>query len=207
MRKWLSLGLACLLFVLATGATAAKGTETIVFPDPVLERKVRETIGKPVGDITPGDVEDVDNLNVGRQTKEGLAAEELVSDLSGLEYFANLYCLAAYNNNITDISPLSCLKSLRILDLGGNAVTDLSPLSGLEINELYLWGNGVTDVTPLAEVTGLTFLYLDENLIADVSPLAGLTGLKRLGLSSTSSTCVSWTWAATVFPTSERCHR
>lgn len=81
------------------------------------------------------------------------AAENEITDLTGIQYFTNLEELYLWNNQITDISQLSSLIKLYDLDLSYNQIVD---------------------VTTLANLTNLSYLDLNYNKIEDVSALSNL---------------------------------
>jgi internalin A len=149
-------------------------SEIVTFNDPNLEAAVRYELNKPVGDITADDMTTLSEL---------WAGDWGISDLSGLEYAANLQRLTLQHNQISDISPLASLTNLQELSLHENQISDISPLAGLtNLQELWLWSNQISDVSPLASLTNLQELYLEYNQISDITPLAGLTNLQQLSL-------------------------
>lgn len=76
--------------------------ETLI-PDSALESAIRNTLGKPTGEITSAEMESLTSLD----------AEELnITDLSGLETAVNLKRLRLRRNQISDISALSGLTRL-----------------------------------------------------------------------------------------------
>lgn len=182
--------IALTVLVLLTGlwgglaaAAAAEGQAVIRFTDAALEAKIRTSMGRPDGDITVEEAGKVESLSLSNENKEGLPPEELITDISDLRYFPNLFSLDAVNNDIADIGPLADMQGLKYLDLGGNAITDVSPLSRCtEMQSLGLWGNKIADISPLAALQNLTWLYLNDNEIADFSPIAGMTRLTALTL-------------------------
>jgi len=149
--------------------------EIVTFPDSNLEAAVREVIGKPTGDIYQSDLAELINLS---------AQDSGISDLTGLEYCANLKTLNLGHNEISDISPASNLTSLTELYLSGNQISDISPLAGLtSLTGLDLGDNQISDISPLSELTNLIWLRLSDNQINNVSPLSELTNLTWLWLS------------------------
>jgi len=150
--------------------------EAIAFADPVLERKVREILGKPEGEITTADAMMVDELYLNSEGGDRIA------DLSGLEYFTNLSNLQANDNDIADISVLAGLTNLWNLELGGNRISDISALAGLNIENLSLWENQITDISPLEDMYSLSILDLCNNQVSDISALEGKTNLWILAL-------------------------
>ena len=119
-------------------------------------------------------------------TLDSLAASDAeITDLTGMNYAANLTYLSLNDNDITDISALAKLTSLTRLWLSNNSIEDISALSKLtNLTELWLWNNQIEDISPLSGLTNLTRLSLGRNNVTDVSALAGLTNLTVLILKS-----------------------
>ena len=104
-----------------------------------------------------------------------------ITDLTGLEYAANLRTLGLHHNPIVDISNLAHLTKLEGFNLWGCQIFDLTPLRNLKnLRSIHLGGNEISDISPLSELTNLTFLDLRSNHIEDVRPLANLVNLKTL---------------------------
>jgi len=137
----------------------------IEFSDAALEGCVRRALGKPSGDICPGDVSALTHLD---------ASHAGITALDGLESCTSLRYLNLYGNAISDLSPLAALTELRHLNLGLNALTSVEELAGLE--ELVYLQLGAAD--------GFDADYVPDNTnaIDDLGPLAGLTRLVSLGL-------------------------
>jgi internalin A len=175
-------------------------SDAVTFADPNVEAQIRDTIGKPHGDLCHSDLERIESLVLNGQ---------LVSDLSGIEECTELKALAIHMRDECDLRPLSGLTeltSLIIYDIGdGNrtadlswvegltrleyldlvclGITDVSPLSHLSsLSHLAIVGGRVDDVTPLAGLRSLEVLTLGSNRIADIGPLAGLCSLTSLSL-------------------------
>ncbi|MBN2182494.1 MAG: leucine-rich repeat domain-containing protein [Sedimentisphaerales bacterium] len=150
-------------------------SQPVYFADKDLEDAIMEELGMTVGPVTQTDMLGLTQL---------IANISNISDLTGLEYAANLDELSLHNNfQISDLSPLSGLTNLTTLYLYGNNISDLSPLSGLtNLVTLYLYGNQISDVSALSELTNLVYLDLWGNQISDVSALSGLTNLELLNL-------------------------
>ena len=147
----------------------------IAFEDPNLEVVVRETIGKPTGQLMNTDVAHITELN---------ASNRGISSLGGIEHLVKLYDLNIGYNNISDLSPLSGLTDLMYLFGWSNTFSDLTPLAGLHrLWALYFHDCQVADLTPIAGLTSLGILFGWDNLVTDISPIAGLTDLRMLCLS------------------------
>ena len=116
-----------------------------------------------------------------RLTDLGIRAEDLITNLQGLEHAVNLEFLDIKNGKISDLTPLAGLQNIRVLKFYGSNISDLTPLAGLmNLTGLNLTLNNVSDITPLAGLVNLTYLNLAENNISDITPLAGLVNLKVL---------------------------
>ena len=144
----------------------------IKFADKVLEKKVREAIGKPEGIITAGDAASVDNLNLGNEWQEKFPKGSQISNLGGIEYFINLKSLDISWNKIKDISKIADMTKLENLRAFGNQISNITPLAGLtNLNSLNIGGNKVTKIDALKGLLNLTSLFLNDNTIKDYSPI------------------------------------
>lgn len=156
--------------------------EILEFPDPNFELLIRETVGKPEGDLVFADVAGLTELWM---------THAEIESIIGIECLVNLVSVRLDFNLISDLSPLTGL-TLKELFLGDNIIEDLSPLSSLTtLSALTLKYNLFSDVTPLAGLTDLVYLDLEANPISDISSLAGLTALSILVVSFTEITDVS----------------
>ena len=156
-----------------------------IIPDANLRAAVEAALGKASGaPITEAEMSTLTELH---------APGANISDLSGLEFAANLaYLDLRYNYEIGDISSLSGLTNLETFYLGCNRFTDLSPLAGLtNLTDLNIGGNGFTDISYLSSMTNLTRLHVGNNDITDISPLSGLVNLTELGLGGNELTDIS----------------
>ncbi len=159
----------------------------VKFADPVLEAIMRESLGKPEGDITVAEVEAITRLDLNDDLQGYLSQEPPIENISGLEAFTNLESLDLSSHSITDVSPLQGLTKLTSLSLAGNPVADVSPLAGLtNLKLLILSGSQAQEYSALANLVNLQVLMLDNSTITDLAPLAGLTNLQQLYLAKTS---------------------
>ncbi len=143
---------------------------SVEIPDTALDGAIRQTLGKPTGELTEADLASLTSLQAG-----GLN----ITSLSGLEAAVNLTSLHLWHNQISDISALSGLTSLTELYLWVNQISDISALSGLtNLTELIIWNNQITDISALSGLTNLTYLDLEDNQITDIGALAGLINLR-----------------------------
>ena len=185
--------------------------QVVDIPDPNLRAKIEEALGKGAGGIiTVADMETLTELN---------APSIGITDLTGIEFAANLTTLNLSFNDIADLSPISALTSLRelyftdshasdvtpfanltnlsVLDLGGaHEISDISPLAGLtNLTSLSVWRWGergdLSDISVVANFPHLTYLYLGGYQISDISVLASLTNLTTLNLSDNNISDIS----------------
>ena len=143
-------------------------------PDAVLRGALEEALGKDRGEpITRGDMAGL----------YGLAIEEGVDELTGMEHAINLVWLVCENGSVSVLTPLAELEALEFLSLQFNAIWDLTPLGELgSLTSLSLNGNAISDVAPLGGLDALTHLDLYYNAISDITPLAGVDSLTSLNL-------------------------
>ena len=160
------------VFGIASGVTLAQ-EEWI--PDPNLRQAVREALELP--DEIPLTQPMMNQLT-------GLdAADNQITDLTGLEHAINLTWLHLGVNEIRDISPLAELERLEALWIYVNPLSDITPLASLvNLKTLDFGVCQITNVHPLANLKELEILRLDSNLIEDIAPLSNLMMLTELGL-------------------------
>ena len=166
--------LSLLLYIVLCSATFA---QVVDIPDPNLRAVIREHLNFP--DEIPITRQEMLRLEV---LKAG--GDRGITDLTGLEYAANLRNLSLWGNQLANLTPIAGLSKLRHLDLGVcGIIVDIGPLANLiQLNTLNLAYNRIVDISPLANLTHLTVLVLHSNRVVDVNPLAGLTELIRLRL-------------------------
>lgn len=170
-----------------TPASTPATQEIVSFSDPVLERMVKESMGKQDGDITLDEAAAVARLNLSNEWQRNLSNTESIQTIDGLEHFTHLEMLDLSYHNISDLTPLSNLKGLTVLSLNGNPSVDLSPLSGLSSLKLLAFSNcKATDYSALSALASLEYLSLDHSAITDVTPLKSLSALKHLYLADCS---------------------
>ena len=173
---------------------------------PILERKIRERILKPKGELTKADLEKVWNLDLGRNelTSVPKGLEKLtqltllvlsgnqLTNVKGLEKLTQLNNLLLHENKLTDVKGLGELMQLKALELSLNQLTNVKGLEKLtQLEDLGLSGNQLTDVKGLEKLTQLTRLDLGDNKLTEVpKELEKLTKLKTLFLSRNQLTSV-----------------
>lgn len=157
-------------------ATATPHEPVVVtFPDANLEQAMRNLTGVGSGDIT-----DLDLLPL---TELDLASNQ-ITDLTGLQWCANVTALVLANNDLTDdsnLDVLAAMTALTELELGEADLTTLAPLADLTgLTRLEFSCPQVSDLAPLASLTGLTSLRFGDLAITSLAPLTGLSSLEVL---------------------------
>ena len=165
--------------------TLTSGVE-IFFPDPNLDQRVREYIGKNPGEpIYSNEVLGIEHFD---------AAWRNISDITGIGNLVNVRHLNINENNITDITPLASLTQLEYLNIETNNITDISVLPQLpNLRALSTGRNPIADFSPLESISGLLSLALVDLSLTDssISFLSNLPQLIELGLSQNQITDLS----------------
>ena len=150
----------------------------VTFPDPYLDRAVRDTLGRPAQDTQPIYLHEVN----GWTTFD--AVERYISSLEGIGALASLQTLNLDYNNVADLSPLASLSDLKALHLDGNGVSDVSALQSLGALQTLDLSSNAIDLDQLKSLTSLVRLELRSNSLSDVTALHALPNLRELDLSS-----------------------
>ncbi|HRQ71345.1 MAG TPA: hypothetical protein PLW78_13700, partial [bacterium] len=113
--------------------------EIVVFPDPGLEKCVRDEIHQDSGDLLYKDVSMQLFLDcVGKG----------VENLDGIEKMVSLKYVELGNNKIKDVTPLGKCVNLRDLELDNNEIEDASPLKDLvNLTRLNISNNSISDIS------------------------------------------------------------
>lgn len=88
-------------------ATDNNEKHVVVFKDSVLEKKIREAINKPAGEILAKDLSKIAILDASWDAKN---PAPMIQYLDGLQYLTNLEKLNLSLNHTTDLTPLSTFK-------------------------------------------------------------------------------------------------
>lgn len=146
-----------------------------LFPDPGLEKTVREAAELPEGPLTSEILEGITELR-------GYQSE--IADLTGVEHLPNLQKADLQHNNISDLRPLAKLKKLETLYLTYNKIEDIRPLTSLKrLKRLNLTGNLVKDASPLAELPELEHLVFSSRDATGIEAVGTLKNLEALYMS------------------------
>lgn len=185
-KKWplAAVLLGCVLGIIAlVGRTAPvptpPGDQVVEFTSEQMEAAVRLELERPDGEITYGDLEQIEHLGIVSQTV--FTAQESFDYRIGTHMGGTFYKDSPVGD-VSDLSLLAYMPNLTSLQLCLQNVTDLTPLGDLPLTTLALCDTPVTDLAPLADLTELKTLYLAGNAAEDYSVLATLDGLEKLNL-------------------------
>ncbi len=158
----------------------------VQFADPMMEQLVRNTIGKPEGEITDVDCESINSLTSYELRTDEMEYEEYqkmkIKSLDDLRYMPNLtYLSLQEQEEIEDYSKLKLCPRLNDLQLYRDEIKDISFISELEnLNYLYLDNNQIVDLQPVFQCEDLGYLSIQDNPVDDCSGLADLENLYGL---------------------------
>ncbi len=147
---------------------ASNSEEIIAFPDANFEAVVRELINQPTGEITRGDVETIDSLEIIKCD---------IADLSGIEYFTALTKLNCMGNQLTSLD-LSENIALTHVECRGNQLTSINIRENTGLTHLDCSFNPIGSLD-VSHITGLISLICDHNMLSslDVTQNKALTKL------------------------------
>ena len=159
--------------------------QPIVWKDATVEQCVRTAIGKPDGDVTLRDAEQVTALYlVGNAFGFLREPTGVVCGADGVTYGAEFRPLG----KIQTLEDLRCFTKLRVLGISmGDVGCSFAPLSDISsLRELHLGGAGwfTAGDKGLGTLKQLEKLTLRDESLTDVSFLGGMTGLKQLDITA-----------------------
>lgn len=155
------------------------GEEIIEFPDPVLEKLVREKCGIDYGkQILKSDL-------AGRTSLSLHNYGELVTSLEGIEHLVDLESVDFEGHEIDDITGMGKLTKLNRIRLSDNNIGD-DDMAEFEILvnlvDVEMDKNQISDISTLANCMNLEKLSLRDNQIDSVEPLRNTAKLYELFL-------------------------
>lgn len=218
MKKGLGIVLVIIMAIglAACGAPASTGTPSqevsestpvetpepiVVFTDAALEAEVREAMGKPEGDITVAEAEDVVKLDLSNESFDDMNKKDGgIRDISDLKYFTGLKELNLSYNDISDFAPLAELKPIEVLGFTGVRPKDLSVLKGLTNMTCMIFDwtyapdqghNGYESLDFMSDMKDLKIFSAKGSGIKDITALGGLIKLWSLYLAENQITDIS----------------
>ena len=129
--------------------------EIIIFEDENFEYTVRELTGIEEGDITYGDVKNIEEF--------GMSWNYALTEMTPMKYFTGLHSLTVYAEVIPDLTSLYNCRELEHLDFwadGLSSIDGVQYLSKLEELDLYVGVLELEDINPLKECKNLNSLIL-----------------------------------------------
>lgn len=126
----------------------------INFPDKALDKRIRQIINKPSGDIYEVDVSNIKSLGIYDKTM-------IVTSLEGVQYLKNLESLEiATPSDLSDIKAISNLGNLKVISLENKEINDLTPLKNLiNLKSVNINGNPIYDISVLKSLKSLRSGY------------------------------------------------
>lgn len=159
----------------------------VQFQDELMEQLVRNIIGKPEGDITDVDCEQLTNLNSYGLYTDSISYEEYsamqIHTLSDLQFFPNLTSLTLQQQTeIEDYSPIAVCPFLNSLNIYDTNMSDIGFVREMpRMSYLYIEDNQITDISPISTCKNIMTLRLAGNPIDDISVVTELDNLNDLG--------------------------
>jgi Leucine-rich repeat (LRR) protein len=160
--------------LLGIGGTPVQAADPPVsVPDPVLRTCIQKAL---TAQGLPTDL-DADNL-AALESVACLAADGVISDLTGVEHLVGIAMLAVYGSDVTDVRPVTGLPALWYLRVDSTQSYDLAPVESLpSLTTLRVTLQEGTDATPLGRLNGLVKLQVKT----DLSRLPKLTTPSTVG--------------------------
>lgn len=160
-------------------AVASWANPIVHFPDPVLDRIIREKISRPDGFIFKNDLLQIESIH---------AANSEIQDITGIGAISRLKVIDLEGNQIENITQLKSLYQLVEVNLRNNNISDIKSLrNAKQVRYLDLHGNNVTNIDALAAMKNLEYLNLRDNDIENIDALSDLILLNYLNLHSNSN--------------------
>lgn len=159
---------------------------TILFADSVMEKLVRNTIGRQEGEITDLDCEQINQLSSYDLQSGEVDYEEYqkmkIKSLEDLQYFPNLTSLTLVEQaEIADYSQVRKCPLLNDLNLRSDSLSDISFMTELPyLSYLYLENNEISDLQPILQCKNLRGLEIAKNPVDDLSRLMQMPKLYML---------------------------
>ena len=153
-----------------------------------LDTRAKDTSGKKVTvgwtkepdgtvKLTPENLEKIRAVTELYICVYGIAVEERLSDLSGIEYFTGLTYLDCSYNQLTELDVTNNTE-LTYLDCEDQSISSLDVSQNTKLNQLWCGGNDLADLN-ITNNTALTTLYCDRNRLAELD-ITNNTALKEL---------------------------
>jgi len=156
------------LIILSFLITSSLYSQIINFPDANFKAKLLESdSGVPIAYGVGGSFKIDANNNGEIEVSEVLLVDQLfiqnsnISDLTGIEYFTNLYELRCEDNSLTELD-VTMMPDMRILNVYNNDLIDLNITGLSNLRDLYTGENLLSSID-LTGLSNLTVLRVDNN--------------------------------------------
>ena len=104
-----------------------------------------------------------------------------ITNISGLEYAANLEYVDLSNNSLTNIDALASCSELQYVDISNNQITSVVALANAsKMFILVADNNNITSVSAIAGLDNLVTVSFAGNAIADISVLQNMDSLRNV---------------------------
>ncbi len=148
----------------------------ITFQEPVIEKAVREVLGRESGAITKDDMASIKELYIGKDV--------IYKDMDS--YYSAGLGDTTEHGTIKCLDDLAYMVNLKTICIGQESINDISGLSNLEyLDTVQLWFNYVEDISALKNKVYLTNIGLNSNPLTDISPLVSCPALITVDLRDT----------------------
>ena len=143
-----------------------------------LDTRAKDTSGKKVTvgwtkepdgtvKLTPENLEKIRAVTKLNISGYGIAVEERLSDLSGIEYFTGLTYLDCSRNQLTELDVTNNTE-LTYLDCENQSISSLDVSQNTKLKELYCGGNDLAELD-ITNNTALTTLYCARNRLTELN--------------------------------------
>ena len=116
--------------------------------------------------LTPENLEKIRAVTKLNISGYGIAKEERLSDLSGIEYFTGLTYLDCSYNQLTELDVTNNTE-LTHLDCEDQSISSLDVSQNTKLNQLWCGGNDLAELN-ITNNTALTTLYCERNRLAEL---------------------------------------
>lgn len=132
-------------------------------------------------DLTQNLISDISILSNFKQLWDLILTKNQIKNISALSELTNLSALLLEDNQIQDIDALTNLTNLRMLIIDRNQIENINPLSNLiNLDYLSMYHNNVENLNALGNLTRISTLQMAGNLFSDISVLLNISQLQLL---------------------------
>lgn len=160
----------------AAGNAGLFGKRAVKFKEPLIERAVREMLGKPSGVITDEELEGMTEIFI-----QGDAVLTSMEDF--YQITSDWYDKGMVSGGITELSDLAKMPNLSVICIGGQQIKDISPLKNLtELETVELRNNEIEDISPIANKDKIIKTGFSFNKLTSIDALSTCKLLSSIDL-------------------------